>query len=105
VSTPSGAEGALSSALSLDLKPKLSPKCKLRLDPKTGKYVLLYPEKGLLLNPTGAAIVQRCSGEHTLSAIILALSLDFAGDAERLKIEVLEFVSGLIDRGLIRAEP
>jgi hypothetical protein len=30
--------------LSLELKPKLAPKTKLRLDPKTGKYILLYPE-------------------------------------------------------------
>ncbi len=51
----------------LELKPKLALKTKLRLDPKSGKYILLYPEKGLLLNPTGAAILQRCDGERTLS--------------------------------------
>ena len=41
----------------LALRPRLAAKTKLRLDPKTGKYILLYPEKGLLLNPTGAAIL------------------------------------------------
>lgn len=91
--------------LSLDLKPKLSPKTKLRLDPKTGKYILLYPEKGLLLNPTGAAILRQCSGEHTLSEIIAVLALEFQSEATVLQPEVLSFVSGLLDRGLLQAAP
>lgn len=92
-------------ALSLELKPKLAPKTKLRLDPKSGKYILLYPEKGLLLNPTGAAILKRCSGEQTLSSIIAELAAEFQSDVEVLKPEVLSFVQGLLDRGLVQAEP
>ncbi len=92
-------------ALSLECKPKLAPKTKLRLDPKTGKYILLYPEKGLLLNPTGAAILRQCSGEHTLSEIIAVLALEFQSEATVLEPEVLSFVSGLLDRGLLQAEP
>lgn len=90
---------------SLELKPKLAPKAKLRLDPKTGKYILLYPEKGLLLNPTGAAILKRCSGEQSLEAIIAALAVDFQTDADVLRPEVLAFVQGLLDRGLLQAAP
>jgi pyrroloquinoline quinone biosynthesis protein D len=91
--------------LSLALKPKLAPKTKLRLDPKTGKYILLYPEKGLLLNPTGAAILKLCTGEQTLSAIIAALALEFQSDTEKVRAEVVTFVQGLLDRGLVQAEP
>ena len=94
-----------SGAPSLELRPKLAPKTKLRLDPKTGKYILLYPEKGLLLNPTGAAILKRCTGEETLASIIAALALEFQSDAELLKAEVLSFVQGLLDRGLVQAAP
>ena len=90
---------------SLDLKPKLAPKTKLRLDPKTGKYILLYPEKGLLLNPTGAAIVKQCTGEQTLSAIVQMLAVEFQSDPAVLQVEVLAFVQGLLDRGLVQAEP
>lgn len=92
-------------AASLELKPKLAPKAKLRLDPKTGKYILLYPEKGLLLNPTGAAILKLCTGEHSLEAIISRLSEEFQSDAQRLGPEVLTFVQGLLDRGLLQAAP
>lgn len=98
--------------LDLALKLKLAPKTKLRLDPKTGKHILLYPEKGLLLNATGAAILQRCTGEHALSEIIAQLAAEFPGapdagqgQAELLRLEVLAFVQGLLDRGLLQAQP
>ena len=91
--------------LSLELKPKLAPKTKLRLDPKTGKYILLYPEKGLLLNPTGAAILKLCDGQRSLSEIIGTLALEFQSDPDVLRPEVLGFMQGLLDRGLLQAAP
>ena len=91
--------------LGLELKPKLAPKTKLRLDPKTGKYVLLYPEKGLALNATGAAILKLCDGERTLAAIVSALAEEFRSDAEVLRKEVFGFVQALLDRGLLQAAP
>ena len=92
-------------SLGLTHRPKLAPKTKLRLDPKTGKYILLYPEKGLLLNPTGAAILKLCTGEHSLGEIIATLSAEFQTEPERLEPEVLAFVNGLLERGLVQAEP
>jgi coenzyme PQQ biosynthesis protein PqqD len=91
-------------SLALTLRPKLAPKTKLRLDPKTGKYILLFPEKGLLLNPTGAAIVKLCTGEHTLAAVIGLLAAEFEKEPAELEPEVLSFVRALLDRGLIQAE-
>jgi pyrroloquinoline quinone biosynthesis protein D len=92
-------------SLDLALRPKLAPKTKLRLDPKTGKYLLLYPEKGLLLNPTGAAILKLCTGEQALGEIISTLAAEFQSEADTLRPEVLAFVKGLLDRGLLQAEP
>jgi len=91
--------------LGLELKPKLAPKTKLRLDPKTGKYILLYPEKGLLLNPTGAAILKLCDGQRSLSEIVATLAEEFRADGALLRVEVLGFVQGLLDRGLLQAAP
>lgn len=93
------------SAEVLLLRPRLAAKTKLRLDPKTGRHVLLYPEKGLLLNPTGTAILQQCNGEQTLSQIVAALALQFQTEPARLEPEVLTFVQGLLDRGLLQAAP
>ena len=95
----------IAQALDLELKPMLAAKAKLRLDAKSGKYVLLYPEKGLLLNPTGAAILKLCDGQHSLSAIVAALSAEFRSEAQVLEAEVLGFVQGLLDRGLLQAAP
>jgi pyrroloquinoline quinone biosynthesis protein D len=89
----------------LAMRPRLAAKTKLRLDAKTGKHILLYPEKGLLLNPTGAAILALCTGEQTLSAIVMALAAQFQTEPGRLEPEVLSFVQGLLDRGLLQAEP
>ncbi len=95
----------MTTELDLGLRLKLAPKTKLRLDQKTGKYLLLYPEKGLLLNPTGAAILKLCTGEQSLSQIITTLAAEFQNEPEVLKPEVLTFVQGLLDRGLLQAEP
>ena len=35
-----------------DARPRLAPKARLRFDRKTERYLLLYPEKRLELNPT-----------------------------------------------------
>lgn len=91
--------------LSLDCKPRLASKAKLRLDPKSGKHILLYPEKGLVLNPTGAAILKLCQGVQPLSVIIVTLAEQFRTDPQVLQPEVLAFVQGLLDRGLLQVEP
>lgn len=89
----------------LTLRPRLAAKTKLRLDQKTGKHILLYPEKGLLLNPTGAAILTLCTGEHAVSSIVQMLATQFQAEPARLEPEVLSFVQGLLDRGLLQAAP
>lgn len=89
----------------LSARPRLAKRAKLRLDRKTGEHVLLYPEKGLLLNTTSAAIAQLCTGEHSVSEMIAQLARDFGEkDSERLEREVLDFLGALAERGLL-AEP
>ena len=83
-------------------RPKLASKAKLRLDPKTQKQVLLYPEKGLELNATGAAIVGLCTGEHSFDEIVSRLRQQFSeGDASALEAHVAAFLTTLAERGLI----
>jgi coenzyme PQQ biosynthesis protein PqqD len=87
-------------------KPKLAPRARLRLDRQTGGYVLLYPEKGLALNATSAAIAQRCNGELTVQEIVNQLGQQFAEqDTARLEREVVEFLHALAERGLLGGAP
>jgi pyrroloquinoline quinone biosynthesis protein D len=68
--------------------------------------MLLYPEKGMLLNATGTAILQLCSGEHTLAAIIDKLAETYAGQPKStIEAEVRSFLGALVERGLIEAAP
>jgi coenzyme PQQ biosynthesis protein PqqD len=83
-------------------RPKLASKARVRLDKQTGKHVLLYPEKGLALNPTAARIVALCTGELAFSEIIERLKAEHtAGPVERLEADVEAFLRGLEQRGLI----
>lgn len=83
-------------------RPRLAKKAMLRVDKKTGQKVLLYPEKGLVLNATGAAILELCDGERTLAAIQAALAQTFsAGPVESLERESEAFLTALAERGLV----
>lgn len=89
--------------ISLLARPRIAAKAKLRLDHVTQQTVLLAPEKGLVLNRTGSAIAQLCTGEHTVSAIIEQLSHAHpAAEPSRVEMEVLTFLQNLLDRGLVK---
>lgn len=86
-------------------RPRLASKARLRFDRKSGRYMLLYPERGLVLNPTGADIVQLCTGEHTVGAIVERLAQKYAPQPrEVIEREVMEFLTTLSDRGLVQGE-
>ncbi len=89
-----------------EARPRLASKARVRLDKKSGQQVLLYPEKGLVLNPTGAAILALCTGEHTFEQITAKLREAYRqGPLESLEQEVERFLRSLAERGLIEGLP
>ena len=91
------------SAITADTRPVLAAKARLRWDRRTSRYLLLYPERGLVLNPTAADVVERCTGAYTVDAIVDQLTVKYAPqprhDVER---ETLALLQRLAERGLIR---
>lgn len=86
-------------------RPKLASKARLRWDKREGKYFLLYPERGLLLNPTAADIVQFCTGEHTVDGIVGQLLEKYPGRArDEIERQVLGFLAQIQSRGLLEVE-
>ncbi len=84
-------------------RPCLVPWARLRRDPKTGHYVLLYPEKGLVLNDTSLQIVRRCNGDYTVAEIAALLATEHPGaDTGRIANETSLFVEELSKRGLLQ---
>lgn len=84
-------------------KPALAAKARLRYDRVSGKYLLLYPERGLALNPTAASILKLCNGELTVDAIVERLQIEY-GDrpGPEVRQDVLEFVEEMARRGLLQ---
>jgi coenzyme PQQ biosynthesis protein PqqD len=87
--------------IALDARPRLAPKARLRVDQISGKMLLLYPERGLALNETGAEILDLCKGELRVSEIIDALAARH-GPSAALADEVRDFLQKLADRNLLR---
>jgi len=83
-------------------RPRLASKARLRFDRKSGRHMLLYPERGLVLNATATDIVRLCTGEHTVDEIIDRLTAQY-GSAPREAIEsqVRDFLRAMADRGLV----
>jgi coenzyme PQQ biosynthesis protein PqqD len=87
-------------------RPRLAAKARVRFDRRGQQYLLLYPEKGLALNSTAAAIVSLCTGEHTVDAIVEELTARCnAEPRERVEREVLAFLQAMADRGLLKEAP
>jgi coenzyme PQQ biosynthesis protein PqqD len=88
--------------ISAGTRPRLAAKARLRWDRKAERYMLLYPERGLVLNPTAADVVQLCTGELTVEAIVERLADKYAlQPRESLEQEILTFLGRLAERGLV----
>ncbi len=88
--------------ISAEARPRLAPKARLRFDRQTERYLLLYPEKGLELNPTAADVVRLCTGEHTLAEIVTCLADKYPRQPRTaIERDTLSLLAALADRGLI----
>ncbi|HET7502820.1 MAG TPA: PqqD family peptide modification chaperone [Kofleriaceae bacterium] len=79
-------------AVLADSRPQLARKARLRTDRLTGETLLLYPEHGLVLNASAAAILRLCDGRS---------AGDIAAELDAPLGDVLELLTTLSDRGLV----
>lgn len=83
-----------------DTVPRLWRLARLDYDPVRQRHVLLYPEGAVLLNDTGAAILDLCNGTRTLDEIVSILTERYHAD---VSADVTEYLSQMADRELVRA--
>ena len=74
-------------------QPRLSRKFRLQFEPAQDRWVLLYPEGMVQLNPSAAEILKRCDGERSVDAIVAELEATF--NAQGIAPEV----RNLLDEG------
>jgi coenzyme PQQ biosynthesis protein PqqD len=91
----------LDSVYAAFVSPKLAAKARLRYDRKDDKTMLLYPEKGLVLNATAADVARLCTGEHTVGGIVEELSRKYGKDDATVQREVMTLIGSLAERGLV----
>jgi coenzyme PQQ biosynthesis protein PqqD len=80
--------------------PKLWRMARLQFDPVRQRPVLLYPEGAVLLNDTGAAILELCTGSNTVEQIVSILTERYHADVSG---DVTDYLSLMAERELIRA--
>jgi pyrroloquinoline quinone biosynthesis protein D len=54
-------------------RPRLARHVRMGFDPARGRHVLLTPEAVTVLNRTGAAVLQLCDGQRTVTEILAEL--------------------------------
>lgn len=76
-------------------RPRLARHVRLRFDPARGQHVLLTPEAVTVLNGTGAAVLELCDGQRTVTEILAELRGRYAHVDDD---EVCRFVDRLAAR-------
>ena len=76
-------------------RPRLARHVRLRFDPARGRHVLLTPEAVTVLNGTGAAVLELCDGQRTVTEIVAELRGRYASVDDD---EVRRFVDRLAAR-------
>jgi pyrroloquinoline quinone biosynthesis protein D len=79
--------------------PALWRLARVNFDPVRQQHVLLYPEGVMLLNETGAAILELCDGRRSIAEIAGILNERYHCD---VLVDVTEYLSQLAEREFIR---
>jgi coenzyme PQQ biosynthesis protein PqqD len=89
--------------ISTESRPRLAAKAASGSIRKSSRYMLLYPERGLVLNPTAADVLQRCDGQRTVGSIVEELARQYGHEVPSVEREVMTFLQTMADRGLVQA--
>jgi pyrroloquinoline quinone biosynthesis protein D len=85
--------------LSLESRPTLARKARLRYEEVRQTDLLLLPERVVKLNRTGAAILRLCDGQRTVRELVQELESQFAQAG--LESDVLEFLRDVVAQGWV----
>jgi len=91
-------------AASLAARYRIAAKARLVYDRARDRHILLYPERGLELNPVAHAILSHLDGETPVGKVVATLAARFDHvPPPELERDVLSFLTQLELRGLVQA--
>lgn len=83
------------------MTPVLPPGVRLHWDAVRGTHVLLAPERALMLDEVGHAILARVDGVTGVETLVAGLAADFDAPVEEVGRDVTEFLQGLARERLV----
>lgn len=83
------------------MTPILPPGVRLHWDAVRGSHVLLAPERALMLDEVGHAILARVDGVTEVGALVAGLAVDFGAEVSEVGPDVAEFLEGLARERLV----
>ena len=81
--------------------PRLPRGVRLKHDEARGEWLLLAPERVIQLDPIALAVLQRCTGEASFSAIVDDLATTYAAPRERIETDVGALLGQLIAKRMV----
>lgn len=84
-----------------DARPVLPRGVRLHFDAVRGAWTLVAPERAILLDEAGQAILGEVDGERSVGEIAVRLAERFAAPVEEILADTREFLEGLADRRLV----
>jgi coenzyme PQQ biosynthesis protein PqqD len=98
-------QGLTNVAVTEASRPALSKKARLVWDRVEMRHMLLYPERGLALNPVAAAVVRELGKGLSVGEIASTISGEFSGaEPDSIAVDVIAFLNELEARALLVKE-
>ena len=80
---------------------RLAPACACSKTPRGGGWVLLGPERMLVLDDIAQLVISRLAGQSA-GELVAALAVEFDAPVEVIGADVLALLNTLADKGFVR---
>lgn len=87
--------------LPAETRPKLARGIRLQFDTARDQWILQAPERVLVLDEIAAEVLQRCTGEADIAAIVTSLAEAFDAEPGEIAADVDDLLVGLIEKRII----
>jgi pyrroloquinoline quinone biosynthesis protein D len=88
-------------AIDFDAVVRLPTGVRLKRDEARDRHVLLAPERALVMDPIGIAILGEINGVKSVRQVVHALAQTYAADSEVIGKDVSVFLAKLSDRRML----
>ena len=82
-------------------RPRLGPGVRLKHDEARECWVLLAPERVLVLDEIALEVLQRLDGQKTVDALVGELATEYEADRNEILADVSELLKGLLEKRVL----